>query len=157
VKLYLLRHAKAEDGVNDALRPLCPEGRKAVLKLAEFLCARKLLTTVPVWHSRFLRSEQTAKLLAETMGWKSTALKACDGILPNDSPLSFVPLMEKATRDLLIVGHEPHLGKLASVLLSGHVTPTLFHVKKCALLCLERREKGGHWQLRWQLSPELFK
>jgi phosphohistidine phosphatase len=156
VKLYLLRHAKAEDGVNDALRPLCLQGRKSVARLAEFLRSRELLDSVPVWHSRLVRSEETARLLTRAMGWSPRRLKVCDGLEPADSPLSFAPLMEKATKDLLVVGHEPHLGKLASLLLTGHASPVLFKLRKTSLLCLERRVTAGHWQVQWHLGPELF-
>ena len=53
----------------------------------------------------------------------------------------------------MLVGHEPHLSGLASLLVTGRTAPPRFLFKKCALLRLDR--EGDGWTVRWHVSPEV--
>ena len=53
-----------------------------------------------------------------------------------------------------LVGHDPHLSALASLLVTGKVEPVRFRLRKCAVLRLER--SSGGWIVQWQVSPDLL-
>ncbi len=162
MRLYLLRHAEALDGLDDALRPLSAKGKRSIEALAERLSSKSLLKPMPLWHSPLLRSLESAKLFKTAMGWKRAQLIACEGIAPDSKALMMATSLLKAPKDVMIVGHEPYLGRLASLLLTGDERALCTKIRKGALICLERRgsktnEKTlGAWRLRWHLSPELF-
>jgi len=77
------------------------------------------------------------------------------GLEPEDDPRGTVERLAHATCDVAIVGHEPHLGTLAALLLHGPQPPAPFIFKKAAVLALE--ERSGRWLVRWHVSPELLK
>lgn len=162
MKLFLLRHADALDGDDDALRPLSPSGQATVVKLALFLKGGELLEPMPLWHSGLVRSEETARLFKEQMGWKRSKLIPTEDMSPEDPPVALAISLEHVSKDLLIVGHEPHLGRFTSLLLTGEEDALLIKIRKCALLCLERKDKeegkrkSARWKLRWLLDPKLL-
>lgn len=157
MKLYLLRHAHAVEGAEDSSRPLSQRGLGTLRKVAAFVRATKRLRAMPVWHSPLLRSQQSAQLFKTELGWKSAKLVKHLGLLPEDNPARLLPVIARQGGDLVIVGHEPQLSALASLLLTGHVAPVFFKFKKGALLCLENvGHKHPHWRVRWHLSPELL-
>jgi phosphohistidine phosphatase SixA len=55
----------------------------------------------------------------------------------------------------MIVGHEPGLSSIASLLLTGSANNLTLDLKKCGLLALELPGGVGHRhaQLCWMLSP----
>ena len=70
--------------------------------------------------------------------------------------------LERAEPAVMIVGHEPQLGALATLLVRGKLKPVGFEFKKSAILALEksggRHKKSGRarWRVRWHFSPELL-
>jgi phosphohistidine phosphatase len=54
----------------------------------------------------------------------------------------------------MIVGHQPFLGKLSSLLLTGYESagPIAFH--NGGVLCLGRTA-DNRWQVEWLVTPEL--
>ncbi len=150
--LYLIRHAHAVDGDNDAARPLSPKGRKQVRKLANLLRDAEAFDTNEIWHSPLRRAHETAGLLAK--GLKAgTRLKEVTGLTPDDAVDRVAEKLGDLRRPVAVVGHEPHLSALASLLVAGHAAPPRFKLKKCAALRLDRAEDG--WSVRWQVSPEV--
>ena len=64
-RLILVRHAKAEPGEPDALRPLSPKGRKRARELGKELATRHPDAVV---SSPLLRARETAKPIAKAAG-----------------------------------------------------------------------------------------
>jgi phosphohistidine phosphatase len=58
-------------------------------------------------------------------------------------------------RPIAVVGHEPHLSALATLLVVGRAEPPSFLMKKCAALALDGG--GDFWSVRWHVSPELLR
>lgn len=87
-----------------------------------------------------------------------------DGLLPSDDPGSIQSRLAAFTpvQDLAIVGHEPHLSSLATLLVRGTASPNAFHLKKNAIIMLRRTEKIHantnriRWRIGWHFSPELL-
>jgi len=151
--LYLIRHAHALDGDDDAARPLSPKGRKQCRKLARFLGEAKAFEAEEIWHSPLRRARETSALLAKHLKSKAK-LTAIAGLRPDDAGDSIIKKLRETSRAVAVVGHEPHLSALASLLLAGKAAPPRFVFKKCAALRLDRVDGG--WAVRWQVSPELI-
>lgn len=152
--LYLIRHAHAVDAAENPRRPLSPRGQKQIRKVAAFLKSSDALDVSEVWHSPLARSRETAALLFDRLGLTVT-LTQIDGLEGNGDPSILLERLKACTTSLAIVGHEPHLSALASLLVAGTATPPRFVLKKCAVLALELIE--GQWVARWQISPGLLK
>jgi phosphohistidine phosphatase len=151
--LYLVRHAHAVDAPADAARPLSPKGRDQVRALGRFLRSSGAFLPEEIWHSPLVRSQETAALLARQLRL-DVPLLLQPGLEPEDKPEMVARRLRSATRSVAIVGHEPHLSALASLLVRGRAAPPAFVIKKCTALTLEGT--GRFWMVRWQVSPELL-
>jgi phosphohistidine phosphatase len=163
--LHLVRHAHALAEKEDPARPLSQRGRGEVARLARFLGACGVFSPAHIWHSPLARSRQTADDLAARLLLIDALRVEIPGLLPEDDPHEIAErlhLHPMDRGDIAIVGHEPHLSTLASLLVRGKARPDLFTLKKCALLTLEltdaAHKKTGHarWRVRWHISPELL-
>jgi phosphohistidine phosphatase len=162
MRIFLVRHGHALSDQEDPRRPLSLRGREVAGRVAGFLKAGGALATVrAVWHSPLARSRETAELLISQLGLDVLLIEA-PGLLPEDSPAPIADRLDRADDPVMIVGHEPQLGSLATLLVRGKVQPVGFEFKKCAVLALEktggRHKKSGRarWQVRWHFSPELL-
>ncbi len=149
--LYLIRHAHALDGGSDAARPLSKRGRAQVRALAGVVRRQENFQPAALWHSPLVRARQTAGLLARRAKLP-VPLHRVSGLTPDDDPRVIARRLNRLRRDVAIVGHEPHLSALASLLVTGEAEPPVFVLKKCAALALERY--GTRWVVRWLVSPE---
>ena len=114
MKLFLVRHAHALADEQDAQRPLSARGREVTRLAAAFFRANGLLATVhAVWHSPLRRARETAEVLVKELGLEAPLVETA-GLLPSDDPAVMADRLEHVDRAVLIVGHEPHLGSLAS-------------------------------------------
>ncbi len=152
VHVYLIRHAHADDGKNDAARPLSAKGRAQIRRIGRLLREAKAIEAVEFWHSPLVRSRDTAELLARTLK-KEIRLAEVSGLKHEDDPSLMACKLGDARHPIAVVGHEPHLSALASLMVVGQVEPARFRLKKCAVLRLDR--SSGGWSVRWQISPEL--
>ena len=153
MQLFLIRHAHALDGGDDAARPLSARGRKQVRTLARGLKRAGVFDAAEVWHSPLLRARDTAALLVRRVGAPAKLVET-SGLTPGDDPAVMAARLRWRRQPLAIVGHEPHLSALASLLVAGAAAPPVFVLRKCAALALERIR--GRWVVRWLLAPELF-
>jgi phosphohistidine phosphatase len=120
--IILVRHAIAFERdssrwPDDADRPLTSDGEKRFSA-----AARGLGTMVPdvdaVLSSPFARAWRTAEILHSEIGWP--APRRCDE-LSADRPAAaaLTPIRDERAGSVAVVGHEPGLGELASLLLWG--------------------------------------
>lgn len=152
MRLYLVRHGEAVSEEVDPRRPLSPTGRLDVQKLGRFLRRAKLKVD-PIWHSGKARALETAQILGEALSVKDAPL-ARQGLAPLDPIEPIESQLRKTEEDLMIVGHLPFLGKLASSLLTGSPSLGVLSFQAAGVACLERVEEGS-WCLEWMVSPEL--
>lgn len=151
--LYLIRHAHAEDGLDDANRPLSARGRKQIRAMARFLRRTGDFAPAEVWHSPLLRAHDTAALLVGRLKLP-VKLRAVPGLTSGDDPAIIAAKLRTRRPSLALVGHEPHLSALASLLVAGSAEPPVLVMRKCAVLALER--EGSRWVVRWLVSPDLL-
>jgi phosphohistidine phosphatase len=151
--VYLVRHAHAVDPEEDPERPLSRRGEKQVDALAAFLGRSELFQPAEMWHSSLLRSRQTAEQLVEHLKL-AAPLTLMPDLEPEDDPRAVARRLKACAHPIAVVGHEPHLSALATLLVAGKTEPPTFVMKKCAVLALEG--VGTHWSVRWHVSPDLI-
>ena len=72
---------------------------------------------------------------------------------PMDDPLAAAALADAAAEPLVVVGHLPHLSRVASLLLAGDSDGELLTLPTGAVAALERED--DLWRVRWMLTPKL--
>ena len=154
MKLYLVQHGAAVAKENDPERPLTPEGRADVLRLAAFLKGAGVRAE-RVIHSGKLRAEQTAECLADAIA-AGIELETSGLINPNDDPRAFDWQSDSWDRDTLIVGHLPFLAKLVAHLVVGDEARLLVAFQPGTVVCLEH-VGGTRWVIDWMIRPELLR
>lgn len=147
--LLLWRHAEAEDGEDDLRRRLTERGEKQARVMAAWIRENQP-KDLRIVVSPAVRTQQTAealKLPFETH--RKIGPDACV------SELIAAAGWPDATGSVLIVGHQPALGRLASLLLGGQEAE--WSIKKGALWWLSNRTRRGETQtvLRAVLPAEL--
>jgi phosphohistidine phosphatase len=150
---YFVRHAHALDGADDVARPLSAKGRAQVRQLAACLRASGSFAPDEIWHSGLVRANETAELLVARLRL-DVPLRDVPDLAPEDDPHAIARRLARSPQSLALVGHEPHLSALASLLVAGETTPARFELKKCSVLALERA--GRRWLVRWLVSPEVL-
>ncbi len=148
--LILWRHAEAEDGFPDEGRPLTERGFKQANLMAGWLKSR-LPNDYKLIASPSKRTQQTAYALEANF-------TTSNAVRPGASFASL--LAETGWPDakgcVIVVGHQPTLGQVASLLLSGTEAP--WSVKKGGIWWFSNRTKRDETQiiLRAVMSPDLL-
>lgn len=147
--LYLVHHGQALAAESDAQRPLSPAGTTSVEAVATEAAARGAKPAA-IWHSGKLRAKQTAEPY-----WRRcnplAEFSAVRHLQPDDPPEWIRDVVAAEDRDIMLVGHMPHLDRLLAVLLSGmRVTPSSFFPRH-GIVALERVD--GTWLERWRTGP----
>ena len=161
MNLYILRHGIAvEPGTpgyeRDADRPLTPEGKRKLRQIAEAMEALDLSFDL-ILSSPYLRARQTAEIVAEGLKARKK-LELSDALAPGGSMGKLVELLhhlEPPPDNVLVVGHEPYLSGLISLLVFGE--PALAVVMKKGGLCklsIEALTHGRCAALEWLLTPK---
>jgi phosphohistidine phosphatase len=117
MKLVLIQHAEAVSENLDPRRPLSETGREQAARMEKFL-SKLELCPCRVYHSGKLRAMQTAEYAVRAAGAESAEIYDCIG--PNDQISPCIELISPVEDDIIIVGHMPFLGKLASFLLASN-------------------------------------
>ncbi len=151
--IYLVRHAHASDSADDAARKLSDRGHKQMKKLARLLEPSGAFQPAEIWHSPLVRARETAELLKNLLRLDGPLVEHRD-LEPGADPAVIARKLGRATKPVAVVGHEPHLSALASLLVGGATEPVLFTVRKATVIALE--STGDGWSVRWQVSPDLF-
>jgi len=150
---YLVRHGSARPaapGAVDAERPLDDRGREEVGRVGRHAAALGL-RVAEIRHSGFVRARESAEILATHLH-PARGVREARGLRPNDDPAAARAELE-AGDGLMLVGHLPHLGRLASLLLVGAPDREILRIPAGALVCLGYTE--ARWALEWMLTPAL--
>ncbi len=148
---YLLQHAEAKGEVEDPSRPLTEKGLQDINRVASYISKLDIKTEM-IFHSTKLRAKQTAAVLFEYLK-PAKGMSEVDGLSPLDNPDIWARRLDEIPEDIIVVGHLPHLGRLASLLLCGNPEKNALSFKTAGIVCLKRDETGA-WSLQWMLTPE---
>lgn len=148
--LLLWRHAEAEEGEDDLKRRLTARGEKQAKQMGAWIRAHQP-KDLRVIVSPAVRTQQTAAAL--DLPFETVRKIGPDACV---SELIAAAGWPQATGSVLIVGHQPSLGRLASLLLGGFEAE--WTIKKGALWWLSNRLRRGENQtvLRLALPVEML-
>jgi len=177
MNLYILRHGIAvEPGTaryaNDSDRPLTPKGKRKLGKIARTIKEMGLSFDL-ILSSPYVRAHQTAQIVAQVLGCRRQ-LELTDALTPGGEPGEFIHMLSRAgqagngtrlpgrrcparrsLQDVLLVGHEPFLSSLISLLITGDTHAGIV-LKKGGLckLSAESPKAGRCAELEWLLTPK---
>ena len=147
--LILWRHADADDSSPDMARALTEKGQKQAAQMALWLRAH-LPKGTRILVSPATRAQQTALALTEEF-------QTVRELAPGASYASVLAAAgwPDAKGTVLVVGHQPTLGHVAALLLTGE--PSEWSVKKGAIYWLTNRARAEQSQvvLKAALSPDM--
>ena len=166
MNLYLLRHGIAvERGTaayhKDSARPLTPKGERKVWQIAEAMEALRLSFDL-ILSSPYARARQTAEIVAEAFNARKR-VELREDLTPGGSTkrlVEHIASIKPAPENVLLVGHEPYLSDLISLLVAGDRDP-LYPVELAVELYrgLPRASlwvvpDGGHSPVFGAVAPE---
>lgn len=158
MRVYILRHAIAADRGSAAYvdddRPLTEEGQEKMAKAAKGMTS--LIADIDViLTSPLIRAHETAKIAARALRAENK-VQVCKELSSGASLKNLMTLLSKyrGLNSIMLVGHEPDLGFIASFLLGSD--SSIIEFKKGSLCCIEvstipPRSKGT---LIWHLQPK---
>ena len=146
--LLLWRHAEAEEGSIDMQRRLTARGEKQAEAIAHWL-REHLPSKLRILVSPAVRTQQTAAVLG--LPFETHRKLGPDACVSDLIAASGWPTANGA---VLIVGHQPTLGRLAALLLAGQEAD--WTVKKGAVWWFSNRVRAGETQtvLRAVIPPD---
>jgi phosphohistidine phosphatase len=160
MEIYILRHAIAaergtEEYRRDSDRPLTDAGSRKLRRVVRGMKALGVSVDL-ILTSPYLRAQQTAEIVAKEMG-AERKLDQTPHLAPGGDPRALIRLIHSrcaASGSVMLVGHEPSLSALISVLVSGSER-TAITMKKAGLckLATETLHYGRCASLEWLLAP----
>lgn len=132
---------------SDFNRHLTADGRRDIHAVGRAIRRLKIRPDILV-SSPLTRAMQTANIVSEYVG---VEVQEWDSLRPESNPADAISTMKDSnTNSIMLVGHEPHLSKVISCLISaGQATIIL---KKSGLACV-RLSAQGPAVLRYLLTP----
>ena len=149
MEFYLVRHGEAVSQAIDGQRPLTPGGRRDVERVGQ-AAAKRGIQPGQIFHSGLLRAQQTAEILSESLR-PVEGVRELAGLRPDDDPLIAKTELESSTVSLMLVGHLPHISRLASFLVAGNADHELVQFAPATVIGLSY--ENYRWKILWKLTP----
>jgi phosphohistidine phosphatase len=154
--LFIMRHGLAEEPTpkgDDSARKLTAKGSAKISKAAAGLRAAgvafNLILTSPI-----ARAMETAELVAKELGGPRP--KAIAELSTGTAPAAVLEALVKLKlpESVLVVGHEPTLSRLASLMLTGSSESAGIKLRQGGVIALEfpDRIEGSVASLRWMMT-----
>jgi phosphohistidine phosphatase len=160
--LYIIRHAIAVDRgtpeyADDSQRPLTDKGKKRMRQIAKGLYALGVDFDL-ILSSPYVRAKETAEILADVFKTKADIAFSENLIPMGDPDLLISEINEKySVNSIALVGHEPHLTTLISLLVSDNAS--LDVILKKGGVCRLSADDLHHTRkttLEWLLTPGIL-
>ncbi len=154
MEIYLMQHGQAYTEERDPQRRLTPQGEAQIRSSSQALKKLNIRFDLIVTSTK-RRAQQTAQLVARELNYPEEEIKITDALdptMPGEDAISYL----KAFPDkgcILLLGHLPSLGKIASHLLSekGEVSIYFEMGGVCRIDVDQLPSHSG--SLRWYLTP----
>lgn len=151
MNLFLVHHGDAVDPGVDSQRPLSERGTREVARVAAEAAARGARPDV-LWHSGKLRARQTGEAF-----WRAcnplAEFSASRDLQPDDPPAWVRDRLRGESRDVMLVGHYPHLPRLLGLLLGVEDADFPPH----GVVALASGDSGETWRELWRLRGATFR
>jgi phosphohistidine phosphatase len=155
--VYVVRHAPAgqrdaSKWSDDSARPLSKKGERKFARAAAGLGGLGATPAV-VLSSPYARAWRTAELLEERAGWPAPTV--CAELAASADSADVLPVLAQQGEDatVALVGHEPNVSELTSLLLTGDGSRLSIPFKKGGTACLSGEPAPGRVHLEWFLTP----
>jgi phosphohistidine phosphatase len=119
LRLFLIRHADAEEGEPDELRRLSRKGREQAQALGKQLAETGVQADAVV-TSPLLRARETGQALADALG---SSTDPSDALAPGATAEGVRAAVEGRGQTVIVVGHQPDCSKIAAELGDGTEPP----------------------------------
>jgi phosphohistidine phosphatase len=149
---YLVQHAEAKREEEDSSRSISEKGLQDITKVALYV-SQLNIRVHRIFHSGKLRAKQTAQVLFENLK-PIGGISETDGLSPLDTPAIWAERIKDIPDDVILVGHLPHLARLASLLLCGNADKNTVSFQMAGVVCI-KRDDAGVWSLQWMLTPDI--
>lgn len=153
MRLFLIQHGLAKSKDEDPERPLTDQGRDDSDAMAKIIASGLQKAPKHIYHSGKTRAQQTAEIFAAQMG-ASADLQFAEGLSPMDNPREWFDRLKEMHEDTMLVGHLPHLSRLASLILVGNPEKSVIRFANSGVVCLQR-DNSGEWSVAWMIVPRL--
>ncbi len=152
VYIYLIQHAQAKKEEEDPQRGLTEKGISDIEKIARFLSSLRI-TINKIFHSPKKRALQTAEILNKYLQ-PQDGLEVSNQLNPLDDVKSWYEKILSIQENIMIVGHLPHLEKLASLILCGDETKKIVSFKMASVVCIKKEDKI--FSIEWFIIPDIL-
>jgi phosphohistidine phosphatase len=157
MEIYVLRHGIAVDRgtpgfKKDSDRPLTEEGEEKTRDISQAMLGMGLQFDL-ILSSPYARAKRTAQIVARELEEEVTTT---DSLIPDGNALELIAeINDEKPQRILLVGHEPDLSRLISVLMTGD-SDALIELKKGGLckLTTDKLTFGKCATLNWLLTPK---
>jgi len=159
IDLFILRHGEAGNRMTvvekDSERPLTPEGRAEMQKIARSLKAIGLQTD-RIYTSPLRRARETAEIAAKIL--EIPTLEEWDELKPDGSKTGLYRKLARLGQNSrpILVGHEPYLTSMIGEIMgttSAKIVLKKGGVAKVRITSFTPRISG---ELRWLLTPKII-
>jgi phosphohistidine phosphatase len=150
--VYLVQHAEADREAGSG-KDLTEKGRVDIECVAHHL-QRLKVQVEQIFHSGKTRAQSTAKVFAKHLN-PPHGVSAAPGLAPLDDPKIWADRIAPMDEDILVVGHLPHLGRLAAILMTGDQEKQVINFQMGGAVRL-RRMAADQWAVDWMVVPELI-
>jgi phosphohistidine phosphatase len=161
MELYILRHGLARDKEDwapqdDRDRPLTGAGRSRTKDVANGLQDLGI-SFDRIITSPYRRALETAKIVSKVFDMKKQLERWSSLAVDGDPERLVRDLSRQKWRSVLLVGHEPYLSRLISVLVAGN-TGMIMNLKKAGLVKIssEKLRYGRCASLDWLMPPKIL-
>jgi phosphohistidine phosphatase len=148
VRLFLVQHGEAKSEEEDPERPLTGRGARDVRQVIGLATGIGAISVERIVHSGKRRAEQTAAAWGEVLG---VPVEAAGGLAPRDDPSTWASRVVSATAEVMLVGHLPHLAKLAGLLVAGDADRLVVAFRPGGIVGLAQGATG--WSVVLVLPP----
>jgi phosphohistidine phosphatase len=160
--LYLVRHgiaAPARPNMVDADRALTEEGTRKTTRVAHGLRVLKVRPEA-ILSSPLRRAQETAEIIGAVLAPK-VLVEICPPLAFGHEPREVVRSLRahRGAEQVMLVGHQPDMGELASFLLSGssNLVRLLFKKAAAAAITVPSLPPRSAGVLEWFLTPTQLK
>jgi len=152
--LYLVQHAEAVSKDIDPSRGLSEKGMDDIKRISKYISGMDM-DVHQIFHSGKKRALQTSQVLATHLKIEDKLTEA-NGLSPMDEPEVWFSKANTLNKNVMLVGHQPHMAKLASLLLCGNKDNKTINFEMGCVVCL-RKDDDQQWSTDWIIKPGMIK
>lgn len=153
MNIYLARHGESIPlGIDDE-RTLTNKGREDIKQLADFIFPLNMQVS-HILHSQKYRAKETAELLLTGIPL-TPPMEMRTELDPMASAEDMLDQINSWHESVMLVGHMPFLGKLASLMCNNRNGQDIILFKPGSMACFEKIEYK-QWIITWVINPTLM-